>query len=1076
METLQRPARALLSLVALALVVGCAGCSTKAGKEKALREAAADYDSGQLERAEIEYKNLLQTDSRNAEAIAGLGLVYFDQGVISKAAPFLGTAHLLRPQNLRVQLKLGLIYRDIGKLDDARSAALRVLEKEPLNEQALLLLVESSVASKDAEDTGARLKRLVEASPHSSAAALAIGAFEFRQHDLAGAERDVRRALALDSSSAQAHSALGALLTAKRDFEGAEASLSKAASLAPARSPLQIQYAQFKIRMRDVDGALRLVEAVTQKAPDYLPALTLRSEILANQGKLDAALDYAAKVLARDPVNPEAMLLHAQLQRAKGENEKAISELEAALRNYPHSSEVFRQLGQTYLMSGDLNKAVENLVAAVNLAPEAPEAVLLLAEANLRKGDYSDVAAALKDLVQKHPDIPQGWLLLASADKGLGDLDAALDVYAQMERLYKRNPETSLYIGMIQLAQKKRDEARASFARSLEASQDFLPALEQLINMDLQDGAFPSALRRANDEIARRPQQALPQMLLAKVYLAQGKLDEAEAALQRAVALQPDFPTAYLLLARLYSETNRQQKALANLQSVLARNPKDESALMLSAIIYEKQGDFASARDAYEKILSVDRRFSSALNNLAYLYSERLSQNDKAFEMAQRARELLPTEPHTADTLGWILYKRRQYPWALDLLKESAEKLPTEPDVLFHLAMTRYMMGDEALAKAGFEAALKERPLLDGHEEALQRLAILAIDPAAAPAGAVDALEKALLREPQDPVALARIAAIHARSGSVDKAVGEYLKAIAASPANVATQVALARLYASQGKLPQALDLAKQARKLQPEDPDVGALLGRLAFATGDFTWAYSLAQESARARPDDPEVMVDLARAAYSNGQVAEAESALRHALSSGAAGAKAQDAAQFLNLVTLARKTDLSPDEDTLATEQLKSDPRSAPALMVHARFLEQAHRTDEAFAAYVAVLKVFPGFSPAKRKVALLGADDPTKDALSYAPAIEAREAYPDDAAVAKALGILNYRRKNYQRAADLLTEGTASGGNDAQAVYYLGKSHYALQDTTDGRQELTRALKLGLPEELAADARRSLAESR
>ena len=56
-------------------------------------------------------------------------------------------------------------------------------------------------------------------------------------------------------------------------------------------------------------------------------------------------------------------------------------------------------------------------------------------------------------------------------------------------------------------------------------------------------------------------------------------------------------------------------------------------------------GDFAKARDSYEKALAVDPNFIPALNNLAYIYSEKLSNLDRAAELARKAHELYPSEP-----------------------------------------------------------------------------------------------------------------------------------------------------------------------------------------------------------------------------------------------------------------------------------------------------------------------------------------------------------------------------------------------------------------------------------------------
>ena len=85
-----------------------------------------------------------------------------------------------------------------------------------------------------------------------------------------------------------------------------------------------------------------------------------------------------------------------------------------------------------------------------------------------------------------------------------------------------------------------------------------------------------------------------------------------------------------------------------------------------------------------------------ALNNLAVLYSENLGQLDKAYDLAKKANEAAPNQPHFADTLGWIEFKRRNYANALRLLEDSATKLPDSAEIQFHLGMAHYMMGDEA--------------------------------------------------------------------------------------------------------------------------------------------------------------------------------------------------------------------------------------------------------------------------------------------------------------------------------------------------------------------------------------------
>ena len=107
--------------------------------------------------------------------------------------------------------------------------------------------------------------------------------------------------------------------------------------------------------------------------------------------------------------------------------------------------------------------------------------------------------------------------------------------------------------------------------------------------------------------------------------------------------LDPNFAGAYDLLVQIYVAANKLPQALSQLQTLLTKNPDNASALMTVALLHERTNDFAKACDAYERLLSVDPNFISALNNLAYLYADRLNDLGKAYDLARKARELKET-------------------------------------------------------------------------------------------------------------------------------------------------------------------------------------------------------------------------------------------------------------------------------------------------------------------------------------------------------------------------------------------------------------------------------------------------
>ena len=246
--------------------------------------------------------------------------------------------------------------------------------------------------------------------------------------------------------------------------------------------------------------------------------------------------------------------------------------------------------------------------------------------------------------------------------------------------------------------------------------------------------------------------------------------------------LDPNSSGAYGLLISTYLATNRLPEAIAQLEAVLTKNPKEVRALMLSALIYEKMNDLSKARDAYEKLLAVDPDFAPALNNLAYLYAVRLNDLDKAYGLAQKARALQPGDPAIADTLGWILYKRADYQQALTILQESAEKLPGNPEIQFHLGMANHAMGRLDEARTALRQAVATPADFPDKEEARRRLSSLEGGDSKVTELSISELEKILNEKPDDIVTQVRLGEAYEKQGEFAQAAAAYEEALKRNP------------------------------------------------------------------------------------------------------------------------------------------------------------------------------------------------------------------------------------------------------------------------------------------------------
>ncbi|HZM04410.1 MAG TPA: tetratricopeptide repeat protein [Candidatus Saccharimonadales bacterium] len=1071
MITFHRP---FLAACLLVLVLAGAGCTKQAKAKRFLAKADRDFAAQKYDAAELEYRSVLQLSRLNPAAIRGLGLIYFEDGRSPQAYAYLSEAHKLLPQDLEVEGDLATTYLVFHKPHEAQQLAQQVLAKDPANKRALTTLVDSPRTLAEVAEIRGLVERLRSSNKDASSYHLALGSLALREQKLPDAESELREAIAQDPKSSEGYFLLGAVYLIRKDVKQAGQNFQTAVQLAPLRSNLRLKYADFQIENRELEAAKKGVEEITSQAPDYIPAWIYLMKLLFAERKYDECANVVHTILARDPSNFEGMIEDGNLSLAKGDAAKATAQFQRMETIDKNNPEVKHQLALAYLMSGSRAKAMASLEQAVSISPSYAAAVTLLAELNIRSGNSAAALTRLKVLIKAHPENLQARFLLATAYLAQQRPEDALIVYHDMMGSFPKNPQIPLLMGIVYTQQKQPAPARKSFEKAIELAPDYLPAVERLVGLDLAEKRYAPAMELAKHQIELMPKAAEPLLLQAEVYLRQGQTNQCETVLLKAISLNPALPGPYLSLAQLYVASNKSQEALDRLTTLVSKT-NDVSGWMEIGLIHDQLKQYDQAAAAYEKLLEISPQFGAALNNLAYVDSEHLGRLEKAYTLATKARELRPYDPYAADTLGWILYKQGQYSRAATLLQESAEKQPADPEVQMHLGVIYYMMDEEDAARVALQRALTSPKDFPEKERARQRLAILAIDPQTASPAVLTGLQKTVKDDPNDPVALDRIAAIEERSGKPDAAAQVYQDVLKQNPENWQAMLKLAGLYSTRLNDPaKALEFAKSAYKLAPDSPQVSLALGRAMYRSGDYPYALSLLQQASSQLAAQPGILYDLAWAYYSVGRVTQADKAMQDALASGAKWNHAEDARGFLAMRTAAASSAQARAGAPQVQAILQAHPNYVPALMAEGLIQEGQASYSAAEQTYQKVLAIYPLFAPATRELVILYAQYLHDDAKAAQLADKAGEAYPADTELSRTLGLLDYRRGDYSRSAQLLRQSVQNSNNDGEGFYYLGMDYYHLKQKSDSKQALQRAMALNLPPALAGDAKKVLGE--
>lgn len=1061
------------------LVAALAGCALLAGgcakvrEARQLKRADSDFAAGAMAKAEVEYMRARMLNPADPAPIRQIGLLYQAEGRWPQAYGYLKRAVQLQPQNVAAQVGLAETYFNMNAVKEARDAAYAALQLDPTNEHALVVLQGTLHTPAEADEAEKRIAALRQRAGDCAGYHLVLAGVRALHRDAAGAENELKAALALDPRFPAAHEQMVLFRLRAHDRSGAAAEFHAAAQAAPLRSTERLHEINFLLRSGSPAQAKQELADLNARAPDYIPGLIFAMKVADAEHRYDDAAAAMRKVLALDSSNIDAMLERASIKEAHRDYVGAIEELKKVVQAYPRLPQIKYDLASAYLHTGDLARARDRLNEALVAAPTFYAAALLLAEVDLRQSDAADAVKIVQQVLARQPRNRQAHLLLAQAYLTQRDDRDALATFGKMAEAFPRDPEP-LYRAALILARLHRTaQARELLERAQKVAPSYAPVLDLLVTLDLEARDYGAAEARVDLLIAQYPKSAIPWSLRARVDAAKKDLAGAEKDLNKAIEVQPDFASAYFYLARLYVATHRSDEAVRRLADLVSRT-KSATAQLQIAAIHDAAHQYAQAVDDYRAAIALDPHNVAAFNNLAYIECNRLHRLDDAYANARRARELAPESGQVADTLGWILVQRGDLHGGLDLFSEAAGRDPNDAGIQYHLGYAHYMLAEEEPARVAFEHVLAVAPSGEFADQARERLGFLATDPARATPAQREALLRQSKADPQDPVVAARVAALEARSGGSRTAAADLEKALKLEPENFNLMLQLAQLYAGPLHEPEkARVLAKRAHEMAPDDAQTALTLGRLLYRTEDYKWSLDLLEQAQRQLPPTPDLWYDLALDYVAVGRVSDAQNALQNARAAGPF-ARSAEAARTAALLDASRSPDVAAAALPQAQETLTADPRNVPALMVEALAAESTGEPDEATRRYEQVLSVDPLFTPAAERLARLYADQGNHDERAYALALQAHQALPDDAAAATTLGLLNFRREEYEQGAELLQQSLRERPDDAETIYYLGMCHYRLHELPAAKAELQRSLNLKLAGQEGDDAKRTLDE--
>ena len=306
--------------------------------QQALELALQQHQEGRLDEAETIYRQVLDLDPANADALHLLGVVAHHRGAHAAAVDMIRRAIALKPHMPQFPNNLGNALHRLGRHEEAIAAFRAALALAPNSPETLANL---GAAYSEAN----RLDEAVAAN---------------------------QEALRLNPSFADAHNNLGNVLRKQGRFEDAVVSCQKALQLKPS-SPEAFNNLGVALkelgRWEEASAAFHQVIALR---PTYAQGHSNLGTVLKEQHRKADALAAFEAALHLAPDDPKTLNNYAAQLDECGETDLAIAAFRRALDLDPTLANTHSNLASVLKVQGRLDEAVHHFRRALALSPAEP--------------------------------------------------------------------------------------------------------------------------------------------------------------------------------------------------------------------------------------------------------------------------------------------------------------------------------------------------------------------------------------------------------------------------------------------------------------------------------------------------------------------------------------------------------------------------------------------------------------------------------------------------------------------------------------------------------------------------------
>jgi tetratricopeptide (TPR) repeat protein len=729
------------------------GCSDSNQKKEKHYAKALEYIKNDDEKAAIlELRNAIQIDPMFADARYQLGLLYLKTGNPKGAFGELQRTASLDPENLDAGVKVAEFHLLSHQMDESRKYVEQVLSVNPDYHDGLALLANMELIEGNFTKAQEAIDKALTQAPENDKFFNIKGRILIALNRLDESEKFFQKAIELNPDNFANYRTMLMLHEQRKDevaiqnlldtmlirfpdnpqlqliladiyqnkgkLDEAEKALLKIVEIDQRSIPFRLMLVEFYKKYNLFEKAEKFLKSSLAEFPEDVQLQVALAELSFDLQKIDQARTIMENVLATNPGNGGANLIKARFLIRDGKNHEAISVITPLMNDYPKWAEPFYYSALTQLRLDNIELAQKSIEQALQNNNNNDRYHALAAQIHLTKGNSSDAAKEATIALRINRQNSIAVIILAKSFVQAKEYDKAIEFIGKLNKeAVAADAELLGSLALAYLGKDDKEKAKQIFSELIKLDPDNSKALAFLTALTVgQD--IPAGISFVKSKIAEN-ETAGHYILLGDLLAENKQFEEALQAYRKVQELAPDIPQGYILSARLLSHLGKIDETIAEYEEFLKTDPDSIAGIMGLATAFEIKGNREEAKKNYTRALKIQPNLPAAANNLAWLLaSEEGSDLGEALRLAMQAKQALPDQPHIADTLGWVHYKRKSYSLAISQFRQALENRPNDPVIQYHLALALYGNGEKQQAIESLEKALDGNTKFEDRGEA----------------------------------------------------------------------------------------------------------------------------------------------------------------------------------------------------------------------------------------------------------------------------------------------------------------------------------------------------------------------